>query len=57
LNALCHQVIVAMPQDSRITGSESKNDRNDAEKLARFAAFDPSCSPRSNIAAKSARWI
>jgi transposase len=24
-----------------ITGSESKNDRNDAEKLARFAAYDP----------------
>jgi len=25
-----------------ITGSESKSDRNDAEKLARFAAYDPS---------------
>jgi transposase len=24
-----------------ITGSESKNDRNDAEQLARFAAYDP----------------
>ena len=24
-----------------ITSSETKNDRNDAEKLARFAAYDP----------------
>jgi transposase len=37
-----HQVLVANPRKIRaITGSESKNDRNDAEQLARFAAFDP----------------
>jgi transposase len=42
LNALGHQVIVANARKiPAITGSESKNDRNDAEKLARFAAFDP----------------
>jgi transposase len=39
---LGHQVVVANPRKIRaITGSESKNDRNDAEQLARFAAFDP----------------
>jgi transposase len=39
---LGHQVLVANPRKIRaITGSESKNDRNDAEQLARFAAFDP----------------
>ena len=37
-----HQVLVANPRKIRaISGSESKNDRNDAEQLARFAAFDP----------------
>jgi|HubBroStandDraft_6_1064221.scaffolds.fasta_scaffold323994_1 transposase len=37
-----HQVLVANTRKLRaITASESKNDRNDAEKLARFAAFDP----------------
>jgi transposase len=37
-----HQVIIANPRKLRaITASESKNDRNDAEKLARFAAQDP----------------
>jgi len=42
LNSLGHQVIVANARKiPAITGSESKNDRNDAEKLARFAAFDP----------------
>jgi transposase len=42
LTALGHQVIVANARKiPAITGSESKNDRNDAEKLARFAAFDP----------------
>ncbi len=42
LEQLGHQVIVANPRKiPAITGSESKNDRNDAEKLARFAAFDP----------------
>jgi transposase len=42
LTALGHQVIVANPRKiPAITGSESKNDRNDAEKLARFAAYDP----------------
>ena len=42
LTALGHQVIVANARKiPAITGSESKNDRNDAEKLARFAAYDP----------------
>jgi transposase len=42
LGQLGHQVIVANTRKIRaITASESKNDRNDAEKLARFAAFDP----------------
>ena len=42
LKRLGHQVIVANPRKIRaITGSESKNDRNDAEQLARFAACDP----------------
>lgn len=42
LTTLGHQVIVANPRKiPAITGSESKNDKNDAEKLARFAAFDP----------------
>ncbi len=42
LTALGHQVLVANARKiPAITGSESKNDRNDAEKLARFAAYDP----------------
>lgn len=42
LKRLGHQVVVANPRKIRaITGRESKNDRNDAEQLARFAAFDP----------------
>ncbi|HEY6845463.1 MAG TPA: IS110 family transposase [Terracidiphilus sp.] len=42
LKRLGHQVLVANPRKIRaITGSESKNDRNDAELLARFAAYDP----------------
>ncbi len=42
LTALGHQVIVANARKiPAITGCESKNDRNDAEKLARFAAYDP----------------
>jgi transposase len=42
LNSLGHQVIIANARKiPAITGSESKNDRNDAEKLARFAAYDP----------------
>jgi transposase len=42
LKALGHQVIVANARKIlAITGSESKNDRNDAENLARFAAYDP----------------
>jgi transposase len=58
LTRLGHQVIVANARKiPAITGSESKNDRNDAEKLARFAAYDPSCSLRLSIAASSARWI
>ncbi|MGB9476669.1 MAG: IS110 family transposase [Candidatus Udaeobacter sp.] len=37
-----HQVIVANPRKiPTLTKSESKNDRNDAEQLARMAAFDP----------------
>jgi transposase len=37
-----HQVIVANPRKiPTVTGSESKNDRRDAEQLARMAAFDP----------------
>ena len=42
LKALGHQVIVANARKiPAITASESKNDRNDAELLARFAAHDP----------------
>src|ERR1035438_8550949 len=42
LTELGHQAIVANARKiPAITGSESKNDRNDAEKLARFAAYDP----------------
>lgn len=42
LKKLGHQVIVANARKiPAITGSESKNDRNDAELLARFAAHDP----------------
>ncbi len=42
LKQLGHQVVVANARKiPTITGSESKNDRNDAEQLARFAAFDP----------------
>jgi transposase len=42
LKSYGHQVIVANPRKSPIlTCSVSKNDRNDAEQLARMAAFDP----------------
>src|SRR5258708_465782 len=42
LKKLGHQVIVANARKiPAITGSESKNARNDAELLARFAAHDP----------------
>jgi transposase len=42
LNSSGHEVIVANPRKiPTLTGSESKNDRNDAEQLARMAAFDP----------------
>jgi transposase len=42
LKALGHQVIVANARKiPAITASASKNDRNDAELLARFAAHDP----------------
>jgi transposase len=42
LEQLGHQVIVANARKIRaITASESKNDKNDAEKLARFALCDP----------------
>jgi len=42
LEKLGHQVVVANTRKIRaITASESKNDRNDAEKLARFAYCDP----------------
>ena len=41
LQGMGHEVLVANARKVRaITGSESKNDRNDAEKLARFAAYD-----------------
>jgi transposase len=37
-----HQVIVANPRKVPVlTASTSKNDRNDAEQLARMAALDP----------------
>ncbi len=42
LQDMGHEVWVANARKLRaITASESKNDRNDAEKLARFAAYDP----------------
>ena len=42
LKSFGHQVIVANPRKiPTLTKSESKNDRNDAEQLARMAAFDP----------------
>ena len=42
LKKLGHQVIVANArQIPALTGSDSKNDRNDAENLARFAYSDP----------------
>lgn len=42
LRGLGHQVMVANARKiSAITASASKNDRNDAELLARFAAHDP----------------
>jgi transposase len=42
LKSYGHQVIVANPRKiPTVTGSESKNDRNDAEQLARMEAFDP----------------
>jgi transposase len=42
LKTLGHQVIVANARKiPAITASQSKNDRNDAELLARFAAHDP----------------
>ena len=42
LKSYGHQVIVANARKiPTMTGSESKNDRNDAEQLARIAAFDP----------------
>ena len=42
LQALGHEAIVANARKIKaITGSESKNDRNDAEQLARLAHFDP----------------
>jgi transposase len=41
LQSMGHEVLVANARKVRaITDSESKNDRNDAEKLARFAAYD-----------------
>src|SRR5271156_2225311 len=42
LKSYGHQVIVANPRKiPTLTKSESKNDPNDAEQLARMAAFDP----------------
>jgi transposase len=55
LKSYGHEVIVANPRKiPTLTGSESKNDRNDAEQLARMAAFDPSCCTRSSTAARNA---
>ena len=46
LKSYGHQVIVANPRKiPTLTKSESKNDRNDAEQLARMAAFDPKLLP------------
>ena len=46
LKSYGHQVIVANPRKiPTLTSSESKNDRNDAEQLARMAAFDPRAAP------------
>ena len=48
LKSYGHQVIVANPRKiPTLTKSESKNDRNDAEQLARMAASTPSCCTRS----------
>ncbi len=42
LQELGHEALVASARKiEAITGSESKNDRNDAEQLARLAHFDP----------------
>ncbi len=42
LSAMGHEVIVANARELRaISGSNNKNDRADAEKLARFARVDP----------------
>jgi transposase len=42
LKSLGHQVIVANARElASISGSKTKNDRNDAEQLARLAAADP----------------
>ncbi len=42
LESFGHQAIVANARKiPTVTASESKNDRNDAEQLARMAAFDP----------------
>jgi len=42
LSELGHQVVVANARKiAMITASTSKNDRNDAEQLARLAAYDP----------------
>jgi transposase len=50
-----HQVIVANARKIPvITASESKNDRNDGEQLARMAAFDRSRFTLSSTAAWSA---
>ena len=41
LEEMGHEVVVANTRKIRaITASDSKNDRNDAERLARFAAYD-----------------
>ena len=59
LKRLGHEVLVANPRKIRaITGSESKNDRNDAEQLARFAAYiDQASVSDSSTAASSASRI
>ena len=55
-----HQVLVANPRKIRAheRAAKAKNDRNDAEQLARLAAYRSQAAVvRSNIAARSASRI
>ncbi len=54
LQSMGHEVLVANARKLRaITGSESKNDRNDAEKLARFRPTIRGYCRRFNIAVRN----